>query len=62
METVSTSSSLEKFSIEGVNRNEIVAKETAGVDWIFFFKKKANIGAYLYGNWNDPTKMKRSMI
>lgn len=40
METVRTSSSLEKFSIEGVNRNEIVAKETAGVDWIFFLKKE----------------------
>lgn len=40
MEIVRISSFLEKFSIEGVNRNEIVVKEIVGVDWIFFLKKE----------------------
>lgn len=57
-ETISASSFLEKFSIEGVNRNEVVAKETSGVGRAFL---KANIRTYLYGNGKDPTKMRSSM-
>lgn len=57
-ETISASSFLEKFSIEGVNRNEVVAKETSGVVRALL---KANIRTYLYGNGKDPTKMSSMM-
>lgn len=53
VETVNASSFSESLALRGVNRNKVVATETSGGEWVFFFLKKANITAY--------TKMKRWM-
>lgn len=37
VETVNASSFSESLALRGVNRNKVVATETSGVEWVFFF-------------------------